>query len=502
MRGKETPELDADTFSRRMEAMAAKARRNRSEPEESAGFDAVEDVAQSTLPKTQAQDGHLDEFDDNWTRPIGMFEINGFGKVDPQIVRRVLSRLMELIEPDKAIALSHEELSEQIVDLTTEILEELKIRLNFEEQRQLIRMLVDEMVGLGPLEPLLADETVTDIMVNGPERVFVEREGKCVAANVRFRDEAQLMTVAQRIVSRIGRRIDESTPLVDARLADGSRVNIIAPPLAIDGTSISIRKFSRNRITIDQMTEQENLSPEMAVILKVAARTRLNIVISGGTGSGKTTMLNALSCLIDPSERIVTIEDTAELQLDQPNLVRLETRPSNIEGSGEFSQRDLFKNALRMRPDRIVLGEVRGAEAIDMLQAMNTGHDGSLCTLHANGAREALTRLENMVAMSGMRLPGNAVRGQISSAINLIIQVARLRDGKRRVTQISEVIGMEGDVVTLQNLFEYVASGEDRNGRLIGEFRFSGLRPRFYERAKYFGLQRRLDEVLEGAEAN
>jgi pilus assembly protein CpaF len=352
------------------------------------------------------------------------------------------------------------------------------------------------MVGFGPLEPLLADESVNDIMVNGPQQVYVERKGKLELTEIRFRDNAHVMNVAQRIVTRIGRRVDETCPIADARLPDGSRVNIIAPPLAIDGCSISIRKFSKKTITLDVMIRQRNMAEDLGKVLKIASACRLNVVISGGTGSGKTTMLNAMSQLIDPAERVVTIEDAAELQLQQPHVVRLETRPPNLEGSGEITMRDLVKNALRMRPDRIICGEVRGPEALDMLQAMNTGHDGSMCTLHANNPREALTRMENMIGMAATNLPSKAVRTQIVGAVNLIIQVQRMRDGVRRVTHVTEVIGMEGEVVTTQDLFNFEFQGENRDGTLIGSFKSSGVRPHFSKRAAYFGLERALQQAM------
>jgi pilus assembly protein CpaF len=384
----------------------------------------------------------------------------------------------------------------QLTGWVKELLTETKIQLNFSEQRELVQSLVADMLGLGPLEPLIDDETVTDIMVNGAKQVYVERRGKLELTDVRFRDDDHVMNVATKVVTRIGRRVDESTPLVDARLADGSRVNIIIPPLAIDGPSISIRKFSKKTITLDTMAQQANISPEMATLLKVAARCRLNILISGGTGSGKTTLLNALSRLIDPSERTVTIEDAAELQLQQPHVVRLETRPPNLEGTGEITMRDLLRNALRMRPDRIILGEIRGAEALDVLQAMNTGHDGSMSTIHANAPREALTRLENMVGMTGINLPSRAVRTQIAAAVHLIAQVNRMRDGIRRITHIIEVVGMEGDVITTQELFSFQFQGETTDGRLRGVFHSSGIRPYFLPRAEYYGLDRALLEII------
>jgi pilus assembly protein CpaF len=384
----------------------------------------------------------------------------------------------------------------QLTGWVKELLAETKIQLNFAEQRELVESLIADMLGLGPLEPLMADETVTDIMVNGPNQVYVERRGKLELADVKFRDDQHVMNVATKIVSRIGRRIDEAKPLVDARLEDGSRVNIIIPPLALDGPSISIRKFAKKTITLDIMAQTGSISAPMATVLKIAARCRLNILISGGTGSGKTTLLNAMSRMIDPTERTVTIEDAAELQLQQPHVVRLETRPPNLEGSGEITMRDLLKNALRMRPDRIIIGECRGEEALDMLQAMNTGHDGSMSTIHANNPREALTRLENMISMGAVNLPSKAMRTQIASAVHLICQVNRMRDGTRRVTHIVEVVGMEGDVITTQELFSYQFQGETGEGKLRGVFQPSGIRPAFLPRAEYFGLDRALLEAI------
>ena len=384
----------------------------------------------------------------------------------------------------------------QLTGWVKDLLTESKIQLNFVEQRELVESLIADMLGLGPLEPLIEDETVTDIMVNGPRQVYVERRGKLEVTGIRFRDDDHVMNVATKIVTRVGRRIDESTPLVDARLMDGSRVNIIVPPLAIDGPAISIRKFSKKTITLDTMAQQANISHEMATLLKIAARCRLNILISGGTGSGKTTLLNALSRLIDPTERTVTIEDAAELQLQQPHVVRLETRPPNLEGSGEITMRDLVRNALRMRPDRIILGEIRGAEALDVLQAMNTGHDGSMSTIHANTPRDALIRLENMVGMTGINLPSRAVRTQIAGAVHLIAQVNRMRDGVRRITHILEVVGMEGDVITTQELFTFQFQGESTDGKLRGVFNSSGIRPYFLPRAEYYGLDRALLEII------
>jgi pilus assembly protein CpaF len=409
-------------------------------------------------------------------------------KIQPLVVDR--------IDIGAAARLDRDELGRQIGELVGEILREERIRLNQREQKDLVELLLDDMLGLGPLEPLLAEETVTDIMVNGPYQVYVERKGKLELTDVKFRDNQHVLNICSRIVSQVGRRVDESQPLCDARLLDGSRVNIIIPPLAIDGPSISIRKFSKKGITLDIMAKQRNVSEGMAKVMKIAARSRLNILISGGTGSGKTTLLNAMSQLIDVGERIVTIEDAAELQLQQPHVVRLETRPPNLEGVGEINMRDLVKNSLRMRPDRIILGEVRGAEALDMLQAMNTGHDGSLGTIHANRPREALTRLENMIGMASVNLPAKAVRTQISSAIDMIIQVSRMRDGMRRITHIMEVVGMEGDVITTQDLYTFEFEGEDTQGNIKGNFKSSGLRPHFLPKAAYFGLDRALMEAM------
>ena len=405
-------------------------------------------------------------------------------------------KLMQQIDKNAAVQISQEELAKELSELMRACLEEENIQLNQLEQRELIDALLHDMLGLGPLEPLLADESINDIMVNGPKQVYIERRGKLELTDVTFRDNAHVMNIANRIVTRIGRRVDESSPLCDARLEDGSRVNIIIPPLAIDGPTISIRKFAKKKITIEVMERQNNLSPQMAQVLRIAGRVRCTILISGGTGSGKTTLLNALSRMIDHGERVVTIEDAAELQMQQPHVVRLETRPPNLEGQGEITMRDLVKNALRMRPDRIILGEVRGSEAIDMLQAMNTGHEGSMGTIHANRPREALTRLENMVGMGGLNLPAKAVRTQIASAIDLVVQVSRMRDGQRRITQISEVVGMEGDIITMQDLFWFEFEGEDEHGNLKGTFKSTGLRPKFTEQAEYYGLDRPLLEQM------
>ncbi len=434
-------------------------------------------------------------------RLAGAFEEPGEAAPPPlnplaQTKMVIYDRLMEQIDLQTASRMPQDELRRQIIDVIGEIVMEQKLPINHSEQQVLATQIVDDMIGLGPLEPLLKDELVTDIMVNGPEQIYVERKGKLELADARFRDNDHVMNVAQRIVTAVGRRVDESSPICDARLKDGSRVNVIATPLSLKGCSISIRKFSKKKITLDIMAKQKNISDEVCKLLKIAGACRLNLIISGGTGSGKTTLLNAMSRMIDHGERVVTIEDAAELQLQQPHVVPLETRPKNLEGDGEITMRDLVKNALRMRPDRIILGEVRGGEAIDLLQAMNTGHDGSMGTLHANNPREALTRLENMVNMSGMRLPSHAIRHQISSAVQLIVQIQRMRDGIRRITHVTEVLGMEGEVIITQDLYTYVFQGEDEHGKLIGEFKSSGLRPNFTKQAAYFGLDKALLELV------
>jgi pilus assembly protein CpaF len=434
-------------------------------------------------------------------RLAGLFEEPGDATPPPvnplsQTKMVIYDRLMEQIDLPTASRMPEGDLRRQIIDVIGEIVMEKKLAINHTEQQLLATQIVDDMIGLGPLEPLLKDELITDIMVNGPEQIYIERKGKLELADARFRDNDHVMNVAQRIVTAVGRRVDESSPICDARLKDGSRVNVIATPLSLKGCSISIRKFSKKKITLDIMAQQKNISDEVCKLLKIAGACRLNLIISGGTGSGKTTLLNAMSRMIDHGERVVTIEDAAELQLQQPHVVPLETRPKNLEGDGEITMRDLVKNALRMRPDRIILGEVRGGEAMDLLQAMNTGHDGSMGTLHANNPREALTRLENMVNMSGMKLPSHAIRHQISSAVQLIVQIQRMRDGIRRITHVTEVLGMEGEVIITQDLYTYQFQGEDEHGKLIGEFKSSGLRPNFTKQAAYFGLDKALLELV------
>ncbi|WP_294394988.1 CpaF family protein [uncultured Sphingomonas sp.] len=412
----------------------------------------------------------------------------GFEASVHKIKEQVLPRLLERIDPEAAATLNKEELAEEFRPIVGEVLAELKITLNRREQFALEKVLVDELLGLGPLEELLADPLVSDIMVNGPDQTYVERKGKLELAQIQFRDEEHLFQIAQRIVSKVGRRVDQTTPLADARLQDGSRVNVIVPPLSLRGTAISIRKFSAKPITLDMMAKGGSMSDKMATTLKIAGASRFNIVISGGTGSGKTTMLNAISKMIDPGERVLTIEDAAELRLQQPHWLPLETRPANLEGQGEIAIRDLVKNALRMRPDRIILGEIRGSECFDLLAAMNTGHDGSMATLHSNSPRECLARMENMVMMSDIKVPKEAISRQIADSVDLIVQVKRLRDGSRRVTNITEVIGMEGNVIVTQELFKFEFLDEGSDGKIIGEYRSMGLRPYTLDKAKQFGF--------------
>jgi pilus assembly protein CpaF len=401
---------------------------------------------------------------------------------------RLHRALINRMDLTKLSALSPEQVHAEVSRLAESVLAQEAMPLSTSERDRLVNDVQHELFGLGPLEPLLADSTISDILVNTYGKIYVERRGKLEITNVTFKDDEHLMRVIERIVSSVGRRIDESSPMVDARLRDGSRVNAIIPPLSIDGPVLSIRRFGAEPLRMDLLIEHKALTRDIADMLQMCVSARLNVLISGGTGAGKTTLLNALSAYIPENERIVTIEDSAELQLQQPHVVRLETRPPNIESRGEVTQRDLVRNALRMRPDRIVIGEVRGGEAIDMLQAMNTGHDGSLTTVHANTPRDALTRLETMIQMTGMRLSDRAMRQQIASAINLVVQVARLSDGTRRVTSISEITGMEGETITMQEIFQYERTGVDSNGMVIGRFRPTGIRPRFAERLKTSGF--------------
>ena len=404
--------------------------------------------------------------------------------------------LMARIDPSVASQMPRAALQSDVAKLVNEIATNERIHLNEAEESRLAVELTDDMIGLGPLEPFLEDDEITDVLANGPFDIYVERRGKLEKTRARFRDTQHLVNVAQRIASAIGRRVDEASPMVDARLADGSRVNIVLPPLVLNGGTISIRKFPTQNITLDTMVRQQNVSAELARVLEIAARCRLNILISGGTGSGKTTLLNAISDYIDDDERVITVEDAVELRLQQPHVVQMETRPPNLEGVGQIAQRELVRNALRMRPDRIVVGEVRGAEAFDMLQAMNTGHDGSMSTVHANAPRDALYRVENMVLMSAGNLPLRAIRMNIASALNLVVHVERMRDGIRRVQNVVEIAGMEGEIVTLRDLFTYRYRGERSDGTIEGIFEPARVRPDFLARAMRLGLETDLLEAL------
>ena len=413
----------------------------------------------------------------------------------------VFNALIDTIDLTQLAKLDADAAREEIRDIVSEIIQIKNVVMSIAEQEELLEDICNDVLGYGPLEPLLARDDIADIMVNGADTCYIEVSGKMQRTSVRFADNTQLMNICQRIVSQVGRRVDESSPICDARLPDGSRVNVIAPPLAIDGPALTIRKFKKDRLTLAQLVKYNSITPDAKTILEVIGRVRCNVLISGGTGSGKTTLLNCMTGCIDNDERIITCEDSAELQLQQPHVVRLETRPPNLEGEGEITMRDLVKNCLRMRPERIIVGEVRGPEAFDLLQAMNTGHDGSMGTLHANSPREAISRLESMIMMGGYALPPKTIREMITGSIDVIIQAARLRDGSRKVTHITEVIGMEGDVVTLQNILVYEIQGEDANGKLMGRHRSTGIaRPRFWERAEYYGETHRLADALAASE--
>jgi pilus assembly protein CpaF len=427
--------------------------------------------------------------DNGSTGPVPGLETTGSNQTYQEMKSRLHRALINRMDLTKLNELGPDQLNAEVSRLAEGVLAVEALPLSVVERERLVNEVRHELFGLGPLEPLLADPTISDILVNSYKNIYIERRGKLERTSVAFKDDEHLMRVIERIVSSVGRRIDESSPMVDARLADGSRVNAIIPPLALDGPVVSIRRFGGEPLLMSKLVEHQALTRDIAEMLEMCVKARLNVLISGGTGAGKTTLLNALSAFIPEEQRVVTIEDSAELQLQQPHVVRLETRPPNIEGRGEVSQRDLVKNALRMRPDRIVIGEVRGGESIDMLQAMNTGHDGSLTTVHANTPRDALTRLETMIQMTGMRLSDRAMRQQIASAINLVIQAARLQDGSRKITSISEITGMEGETITMQEIFMFERSGVDREGKVIGRFKPTGIRPRFAERLKAYGLQ-------------
>lgn len=413
----------------------------------------------------------------------------------------IFNALIDTIDLGQLARLDNATAAEEIRDIVTEIISIKNVAMSIAEQEHLLQDICNDVLGYGPLEPLLARDDIADIMVNGAGDVFIEVNGRVQKTGIRFRDNAQLMNICQRIVSQVGRRVDESSPICDARLADGSRVNVIAPPLALDGPTLTIRKFKKDKLTMQHLVDFGSITPEGAKVLQIIGASRCNVLISGGTGSGKTTLLNCLTGFIGEEERVITCEDAAELQLQQPHVVRLETRPPNLEGQGQVTMRDLVKNCLRMRPERIIVGEVRGSEAFDLLQAMNTGHDGSMGTLHANSPREALSRIESMITMGGYNLPTKTIREMISGSIDVVVQAARLRDGSRKITHITEVLGMEGDVIVTQDLFLYEITGEDEQGNIAGRHVSTGIaRPKFWDRARYFGLERELAAALDASE--
>ncbi len=418
-----------------------------------------------------------------------------------EVKSTIFGALIEAIDLAQLAKLDTDSAREEIRDIVNEIIAIKNIVMSISEQEDLLDDICNDVLGYGPLEPLLARDEIADIMVNGSGTVYIEVAGKIQKTGIRFRDNQQLLNICQRIVSQVGRRVDESSPICDARLPDGSRVNAIVPPLALDGPALTIRKFKKDKLTLEQLVKYGSISADGADILKVIGRCRINTLVSGGTGSGKTTLLNCLTRYIDDTERIVTCEDAAELQLQQPHVVRLETRPPNLEGEGQITMRDLVRNCLRMRPERIIVGEVRGPESFDLLQAMNTGHDGSMGTLHANSPREALSRIESMITMGGFSLPSRTIREMICGSVDVIVHGARLRDGSRRITHITEVVGMEGDVIITQDLLVYEITGEDANGNLIGRHKSTGIgRPKFWERARYYGEEARLAAALDAAE--
>ncbi|MEM9169522.1 MAG: CpaF family protein [Pseudomonadota bacterium] len=427
-------------------------------------------------------------------------EIGGRSDEYFQTKTTIFNALIDTIDLSQLAQLDTEAAADEIRDIVNEIISIKNVQMSIAEQEALLQDICNDVLGYGPLEPLLARDDIADIMVNGADRCFIEVGGKIQLTNVRFRDNAQLMNICQRIVSQVGRRVDESSPICDARLPDGSRVNVIAPPLSIDGAALTIRKFKKDKLRIEDLVRFGSISPEGAKVLEIIGHCRINTLISGGTGSGKTTLLNCMTAFIEHDERVITCEDAAELQLQQPHVVRLETRPPNLEGQGEVTMRDLVKNCLRMRPERIIVGEVRGPEAFDLLQAMNTGHDGSMGTLHANSPREGLQRVESMITMGGYNLPSKTIREMIVGSIDIVIQAARLRDGSRRITHITEVLGTEGDTIITQDLFVYDVDGEDDSGKLIGRHRSTGIaRPAFWDRAKYYGKEAELAAALDAA---
>ena len=442
-------------------------------------------VVKSRLSRMRKEFDEVPDENTDRTRPLTAQEIEWKQRINEKLLSVLDLSLIDTVESDKA--------RKEIRDIVERLLTEESAPLSRKQRLLIIERIEDEVMGLGPLEPLLADSTISDILVNGFETIYIERRGKLERTNARFTDHAHLLNTIDRIVSAVGRRIDESSPMVDARLADGSRVNAIIPPLAIDGAMLSIRRFGVDLLSMDNLIELQTVTPQVAKVLQAIIKARLNVVVSGGTGSGKTTMLNILSSYVPEDERIVTIEDSAELQLRQPHVVRLETRPPNIESKGEVTSRDLVRNSLRMRPERIIIGEVRGGEALDMLQAMNTGHDGSLTTIHANSPRDALGRIENMVFMTGIAFLINALRSQIASAIDVVLQIARLEDGTRKLVSIQEINGMEGDIITMSELFAFQREGMDDDNNVIGKLQATGIIPGFHK-----GLaQRGIDLPIE-----
>ncbi len=468
-------------------------------------------VVPADMPADQPTDHPVADSSATVPVPVAKAAAKPAAKPAPQVAKKtdeyydvktqIFGALIDTIDLSQLAKMDSEQSREEIRDIVNDIITVKNVVLSISEQEELLEDICNDVLGYGPLEPLLARDDISDIMVNGASTTFIEVDGKVQETSVRFRDNSQLLNVCQRIVSQVGRRVDESSPICDARLPDGSRVNVIAPPLAIDGAVLTIRKFKKDKLTLDQLVQFGTITPEGATMLQIIGRVRCNVLISGGTGSGKTTLLNCLTRYIDSDERIITCEDAAELQLQQPHVVRLESRPPNLEGEGEVTMRDLVKNCLRMRPERIIVGEVRGPEAFDLLQAMNTGHDGSMGTLHANSPREALSRIESMITMGGFSLPSKTIREMIVSSIDVIVQVARLRDGSRRITHITEVLGMEGDVIITQDLFVYEMIGEDANGNVIGRHRSTGIgRPAFWERARYYNEEQRLAAAIDAAE--
>jgi len=451
-----------------------------------------------TQPKAAAADGVVEP---RAPAPVQAVRIKAdISETYFDLKKAIVATLIEAIDISNLSELEPEQARREVASVTADILSARKTVLSAREQDDMVEDICNDVLGYGPLEPLLARDDIADIMVNGTKRIFIEVAGRVQETDIRFRDNAQLLNVCQRIVSQVGRRVDESSPICDARLLDGSRVNVIAPPLAIDGPTLTIRRFKKDKLTLDQLVNFGAITPEGAEILKIIGRVRCNVIVSGGTGSGKTTLLNCLTAFVDAHERIITCEDSAELQLQQPHVVRLETRPANIEGVGEITMRDLVRNCLRMRPERIIVGEVRGPEAFDLLQAMNTGHDGSMGTLHANSPREALSRMESMITMGGFSLPAKTIKEMAVASIDVIVQAARLRDGSRRITHITEVLGMEGEVPITQDIFVFDMIGEDADGRIIGTHRSTGIgKPAFWDKARYYGEEARLARALDAS---